>query len=120
MGSVDWGGRRRPRVTDPVRFRPDPANQNFKNRIRVLLAFTKYQYKQQIFFKYHSDFFRYFNVDFFEPESMEKFTKALFFKKFDFFYNTLHSQSRIRIRIRTKFSGSGKKVRTRKPDMANS
>ena len=29
------------RVADPVHFRPDPANQNFKNRIRILLLFTK-------------------------------------------------------------------------------
>ena len=35
------------RVADPVHFRPDPdpANQNFKNRIRILLAHTKNQFK---------------------------------------------------------------------------
>ena len=41
------------RVADPVRFRPDPdpANQDFKNRIRILLALTKNQFKHQIFFQ---------------------------------------------------------------------
>ena len=39
-------------VADPVHFRPDPdtANQNFKNRIRILLAFIKNQLKHQILF----------------------------------------------------------------------
>ena len=34
------------RVADPVYFRPDPdpENQNFKNRIRILLALTKNQF----------------------------------------------------------------------------
>ena len=39
---------------DPVHFRPDlaedPANQNLKNRIRILLAFTKNQFKHINFF----------------------------------------------------------------------
>ena len=42
------------RVADPVHFRPDPANHNFKNRIRVririLLALTKNQFKHLNFF----------------------------------------------------------------------
>ena len=32
-------------------------------RIRILLALTKNEFKQLIFFSYHSDFFRYFNND---------------------------------------------------------
>ena len=40
------------RAADPVHFRPDPdpANQNFKNRIRILLALTKNQFKNLILF----------------------------------------------------------------------
>ena len=48
------------RVADPVDFRPDPvadpypANENFKNRIRIririLLAHTKNQFKHLNFF----------------------------------------------------------------------
>ena len=36
-----------PRVADQVHFRPDPdpANHNFKKRIRILLALTKNQFK---------------------------------------------------------------------------
>ena len=41
-----------PRVADPVHFRPDPdpANQNFKFQIRILLALTKNQFKLLNFF----------------------------------------------------------------------
>ena len=42
------------RVADTVHFRPDPAPdpaiQNFKNRIRILLALTKNQFKHLNFF----------------------------------------------------------------------
>ena len=40
------------RVADPVHFwqDPDPANQNFKNQIRILLALTKNQFEHQNFF----------------------------------------------------------------------
>ena len=48
------------RVADPVHFRldPDPANQNFKNRNRILLAIIKIQFKH-LHFLYQSDFFRH-------------------------------------------------------------
>ena len=40
------------RVALPVYFRQDPANQNFKNRIRfwILLTLTKNQFKRLNFF----------------------------------------------------------------------
>ena len=40
------------RVADPVLFRPDPepAYQNFKPRIRILLALTKNQFNHLNFF----------------------------------------------------------------------
>jgi len=34
------------RVADPVHFHLDPANQNFKNLIRILLALAKNPFKQ--------------------------------------------------------------------------
>ena len=37
------------KVADPVLFRPDLANQNFKNRILILVALTKNQFKHIIF-----------------------------------------------------------------------
>ena len=48
-----------PRVADPVHFRPDPdpANQNFNNRIRILLALSKNQLKHPNFFHMKHIFF---------------------------------------------------------------
>ena len=72
------------RVADPVHFRPDPdpANWNFKNRIRILLPLTKNQFKHQLF-SHQSDFFWYLNDDYFFLKKGKKFTwkcvkKALF------------------------------------------
>ena len=48
-----------------VHFWPDPANKNFKNRIQILLALTKNQFKHQQFVFISIRFFRYLNVDFF-------------------------------------------------------
>ena len=44
------------RVADPVHFRPDPApaNQNFVNRIRILWALTKNQFKHLNFFSHQT------------------------------------------------------------------
>ena len=56
------------RVADPVHFRPDPdpANQNLKNRIRILLALTKNQLKHLNFFHIkHISSDRYLNGDYF-------------------------------------------------------
>ena len=74
------------RVADPVHFwpDPDPANQNFKNWIRILLALTKNQFKHLHFFHIKhisSDIFEWW---LFLSEKMEKFTwkcvKALLWK----------------------------------------
>jgi len=42
------------RVADPVHFRPDPdpANQHFTKRLRILLALAKNQFKHLIFFSH--------------------------------------------------------------------
>ena len=59
--------RRITRVADPVHFRPDPdpANQNFKNRIRILLALTKKSIQTSKFFSHQTYFFYYLNDDYF-------------------------------------------------------
>ena len=59
------------RVADPVHFRPDldPANQNCKNRIPILLALTKNEFKHLNLFHINqisSDFLLIFL-----PEKME-------------------------------------------------
>jgi len=102
------------RVADPVHLRPDPdpANQNFKNLIRILLALTYQESIQTSKFFFTSNiFFLIFEWWLFWSEQMEKFTwkcvKALFLKYFSLLYTTLYSQSGTdRIRIRRKFSGS--------------
>ena len=60
------------RVADPAHFPPDPTNQNFENRIQILLALTKNQFKhkKKIINRISSDIFRY--LDFFLPEKIEK------------------------------------------------
>ena len=102
------------RVADPFHFRPDPdpANQNFKNRIRILLALTKNQFKNLKFFSHQTYvFLLIFEWWLFLSEKVEKFiwkcVKPLFLKYFFLVYTTLHCQSTNRIRIRWKFSGSG-------------
>ena len=53
------------RVADLVHFRPDPANQNFKNRIRILLALTKNQFNHVNFchmYQISSDISMIFNL----------------------------------------------------------
>ena len=110
------------RVANPVHFwpDPDPANQNFKNRIRIPDPTGTYQnsIETSIFFSSHqSDFFWYLNDEYFYMKKIEKLTwkcvKALFLKYIFLVYTTLHSQStdRIRIRIRSPwtFSGSDQK-----------
>ena len=112
------------RVADPVHFwpDPDPANQNFQNRIRIriwfpiqiLLALTKNQFKHLILFT-SIRFLLIFEWWFFLPEKWKNppENKALFFNYFFLVYSILHIQStdriRIRVRIRLKFSGSDQK-----------
>jgi len=82
------------RVVDPVHFRldPDPANQNFKNRIWILLALTKNQFNHLIFFLKSIGFLQIFECCFNIPEKMEKFTwkcvKTLYLKYFLLVYTT--------------------------------
>ena len=45
------------RVADPVPFWPDPTNQNFENRIRILLALMKKLFKHLNFVRIFSDIF---------------------------------------------------------------
>ena len=55
------------RVADLIHFRrgTDPANQNFKNPIRILLALAKNQFKHLNFFAHQTYFFLYLNNDYF-------------------------------------------------------
>ena len=120
-------------VVYPVHFRPDPdpAIQNLKNRIRILLAHFRLDpdpanqnFKTGSGSYWHSPgikslksnmyiFFTSISSDtwmmIFLPEKIEKFTwkclKALFLKYLFLVYTTLHCQSTDRIRIRWKFSG---------------
>ena len=58
LSTVRYLGTLVPRVADLVHFPPDPANQNFKNRIRILLALSKQESIQKYkFFSHQSDFF---------------------------------------------------------------
>ena len=69
---------------------PDPANQNLKNRIRILLALTKNQFKHLIFFHINqisSDIFMlFFSLKKFKisPENVSK----LYFCNFVLVYTT--------------------------------
>jgi len=69
VGLAGSGFGNRIRVADLVHFMPDPdsANQNFSNRIRILLALTKINSNIYIFsYLYQSYFFRYlFDVFFY-------------------------------------------------------
>ena len=75
-------------VADPVHFRPapDPANQNFENRIRIrIILALSYQFKHRNFFHIkHISFDIWMMI-----KKMEKFTwkcvKALFKKKSSLF-----------------------------------
>ena len=89
--------------SNPVHFRPDPdpANQNVKNRIRILLALAKKEFKTSQFFFHINQISSDIWMLIFFFLKMYNFTwkcvKALFFP---LIHTTLH-----RIRIRPKMSG---------------
>ena len=80
------------RVADPVHFRPDPdpapdpGNQNFKNRIWILLALTKNRFKQMNFFHFnHISSDTYLNDNYFFRKNGKiqlKMCKSSIFKIF--------------------------------------
>jgi len=107
------------RVADPVHFRSDPVNQNFKIGSWILLAPKESIQTSKFFFT--SNIFLLIFEWLLLSEKMEKFTwkcvKPLFWKYFFLVYITLHCQCtdriririRIRIPIRWKISGSDQK-----------
>ena len=101
------------RVADPIHFRqdPDPSNQNFKNRIRILLALIKNQFKHlKKFASYQSDFFKYFLCMLFfylkKWKNSHEYLKKLPFFILSFFIQLCRARVP-RFRIRRKRSGSG-------------
>ena len=105
------------KVGDPVHFWPDPANQNFKNRIGISSSLHWPRINSKLFIFSHinqisSDIFMQIFFTWENGKIYMQMIKSEIFTKFVptgtvLVFTTLHSQGRILILIWWKISGSG-------------